>query len=255
MIIRYNQALVKQAPLAEHFTPLFWQQAGQQTGSAGGRNLAYFIASDNQLSPLPMVLRHYYRGGLVGKVNRDWFLRESMRTPTSGSLLAPPNSPGLQVTRSIAEFELLAWMYEQGLPVPQPIAAQVKFRWCLWYQADILIERLPADGDVFALLRQQPLPEAAWQQLGQAIAQMHQQGVYHSDLNCHNLLIALDPAGPRVWLIDFDKCERRAAGDWTQANLERLRRSFDKEKGLHQNFHFNEQNWQWLLDAYQAAAA
>lgn len=254
MIIRYNQDLVTQDPQAEHFILQFWQQAGQHTGSAGGRNLAYFIAADNKLSPLPMVLRHYYRGGLVGKVNRDWFLRESLRTPTSGYLVAPPQSPGLRAARSIAEFELLAWMHEQGLPVPRPIAAQLKFRCGLWYQADILIERLPADGDVFVLLKQQALPQQVWQQLGHAIAKMHQQGVYHSDLNCHNLLVALDSAGPRVWLIDFDKCERRAAGDWTQGNLERLRRSFDKEKGLHQNFHFNDENWQWLLDAYQAAA-
>ena len=277
MTIRYNQDLVKHRPLAEHFTAHFWQQVGQQSGTAGGRNLAYFIQTNNELSTLPMVLRHYYRGGLVGKVNRDWFLRQSFaRQSSNGSgvpeyLTAPVTSSALRSTRSFAEFELLAWMYEQGLPVPRPIAASITPRCGLWYQADILIERLPCDGDVFALLKREALSHELWHELGRTIASMHQHGVYHSDLNCHNLLVARgEPAthqgaamqttaaqrraghAARVWLIDFDKCERREAGEWTQANLARLRRSFDKEKSLHENFHFSDENWQWLMDGYRA---
>ncbi|MCC5878290.1 MAG: 3-deoxy-D-manno-octulosonic acid kinase [Idiomarina sp.] len=235
MTIRYNQALVKQQPQPEHFSPQFWQQAGQQSGSAGGRNLAYFIQADNQLSELPMVLRHYYRGGLVGKVNRDWFM-------------------ATQQPRNVAEYELLEWMHGQGLPVPRPIALLTTPKFGLCYQADILIERLPCDADMFTLLQQGPLASSMWQQIGQTIARMHQHGVYHSDLNCHNILLAVggeEAEADKVWLIDFDKCERRKPGEWSDQNLARLRRSLDKEKGLHQGFHFTQKNWQSLVQGYE----
>lgn len=237
--MRFDQALVTQQPQQQHFNVEFWQRLGQQHGHAGGRNLAYFIQAENALSPLPMVLRHYYRGGLVGKVNRDWFLHA-----------------GSKPARSIAEFELLQWMYQQGLPVPRPIAARVH-KVALWYRADILIERLPCDDDVFGRLKQAPLQEAVWFKIGQTIRQMHDHGVYHSDLNCHNILVR--EATQDVWLIDFDKCERRnkdqSAGEWQQSNLDRLRRSFDKESGLHQGFHFSDQDWQQLMQGYQTGKA
>ncbi|MCW8879823.1 MAG: hypothetical protein OQK51_22415, partial [Kangiellaceae bacterium] len=53
--------------------------------------------------------------------------------------------------------------------------------------------------------------------------------------------------------IDFDKCDHREVSDeWQQANLDRLHRSFTKELGLHQEFHFSDKNWQWLLKGYQS---
>jgi tRNA A-37 threonylcarbamoyl transferase component Bud32 len=86
-----------------------------------------------------------------------------------------------------------------------------------------------------------------WQQLGGVIARFHQQGVYHSDLNCHNIL--LDAKG-QFWLIDFDKCSLRAPGRWQQANLQRLLRSFNKEAGLTPGFSWQPEQWQWLLQGY-----
>ena len=230
----FDQELVKHAPRNEHFEVPYWQQLGQQQGSAGGRNLAYFIEPQNELSDLPMVLRHYYRGGLVGKVNRDWFMRSSAKA-----------------SRSFAEFELLQWMHQQGLPVPRPIAARTHTKLGLFYRADILIERLPCDDDVFGILKHTPLTQAMWYHIGATIAAMHAKGVYHSDLNCHNIVV--NRVAEKVWLIDFDKCERRAAGEWMEQNLQRLRRSFDKESGLHANFNFNDDAWNWLLEGYQSA--
>jgi 3-deoxy-D-manno-octulosonic acid kinase len=52
--------------------------------------------------------------------------------------------------------------------------------------------------------------------------------VCHADLNLHNLLL---DAQSRVYLIDFDRGTRRAAGAWKAANLARLRRSLDKVAG------------------------
>ncbi|RUO31840.1 3-deoxy-D-manno-octulosonic acid kinase [Aliidiomarina sedimenti] len=245
MSIVENKALLKAPAKTAHFEMTYWQQQGMLSGSAGGRNLAYFIAADNELSDLPMVLRHYYRGGMVGKVNRDWFLRTGAK-------------------RSVAEFELLDWMHGQGLPVPRPIAALVQSKG-LFYRADILIERLPCNSDLFAYLSQKPLSEAGWAQVGRAIGALHRQQVFHSDLNCHNILLA-DPAENdtevRVWLIDFDKCHRVTESkqqnttyneQWKSQNLQRLLRSLHKEQQRIEHFAFTETDWQALMSGYQQA--
>lgn len=231
--MKVNQALVKSAAKAEFFTPQYWQKKGQQTGSAGGRNLAYFVAANNELTELPMVLRHYYRGGLVGRFNKDWFL-------------------GLGATRADKEFDLLQWMHERDLPVPRPIACY-NTRVGPFYRSDILIEQLPCDADLCVLLQKQVVADSAWQAVGQAIAQMHALQVFHSDLNCHNIVLRVTDS--KVWLIDFDKCEQREGDAWKEENIARLRRSFDKEKGLHSTFNFSEDDWQKLLHGYQLGQA
>ena len=40
----------------------------------------------------------------------------------------------------------------------------------------------------------------------------------------------------KVWVIDFDKEPSAPPGNWQQANLERLLRSFNKESQLHTQF-------------------
>ena len=231
---KYSVDVAQCAPGHSHFEATYWQRLGQQEGSAGGRNLAYFIQAQNELCERPMVLRHYYRGGLVGKINRDWFMHSRSKAP-----------------RSFAEFDLLQWMHGAGLPVPRPIAARVRTKFGIWYRADILIERLPCDEDVFGILKSAPISRDAWHKIGATIANMHELGVYHSDLNCHNILIRQDDN--QIWLIDFDKCERREPGEWQVHNLQRLRRSFDKESALHQGFNFSDEAWGWLIDGYHRA--
>lgn len=232
-----NSELLNGPLRSEHFAPQYWQQRNAITGTAGGRNLAYFIEPDNELCRLPMVLRHYYRGGLVGKINQDSFLR-------------------FGTARSVAEFSLLRWMYQQGLPVPRPIAAQVK-RSGLSYQADILIEQLPCDSDLFGFLSEQALPQQAWRNIGEAVGALHAKHVFHSDLNCHNILVAQRGSDSvQVWLIDFDKCHRRqpskARPDWQQNNLARLRRSLQKEQKLQPGFAFDDNAWQAFLAGYES---
>ncbi len=194
-----------------YFHPGFWQQQGLITGQSKGRNTVWFIRQQNGKET---VLRHYYRGGLVGKLNKDKFWPE----------------PAAQ-SRAMAEFSLLWQMRLWGLPVPRPCAALYQ-KHGFSYSADILIERIPGTTDLAHLLQQRPLTNAEWQQLGALIASFHQHQVYHSDLNCHNIL--LDSQG-QFWLIDFDKCAIRTAADfpdqsWKTQNLQRLLRSLNKEK-------------------------
>lgn len=76
---------------------------------------------------------------------------------------------------------------------------------------------------------------------------MHDAGVCHTDLNCHNILL---DEHKTVWIIDFDKCYRLEGAEWQAKNLARLHRSFIKEQGK-RGILFNEDNWQWLLQGYQ----
>jgi 3-deoxy-D-manno-octulosonic acid kinase len=115
-------------------------------------------------------------------------------------------------------------LHEQGLPVPEPVAACANRHW-LWYRAAILIRRIP--GAV-------PLPEVSnlqdetlWGRVGEAIRRFHDAGLDHVDLNCDNILVA----GGDVYLIDLDRCRLRVRGDgsrWQRNNLDRLWRSVEK---------------------------
>ena len=214
----------------QHFQSQWWQQQRAVIGSSTGRNTAYFVKHGEH----KLVLRHYYRGGLVGKVLHDQFWLQ----PVAQS-------------RAMQEYQLLSWMREQGLAVPRPVAASYQ-RSGLIYRANLLIELIPDSKDLAAILQQRAITPSEWQAIGAAIAQMHQLGVYHSDLNCRNIM--LDAAG-KVWLIDFDKCSRRSPGEWTEQNLARLLRSFNKEKGKLAVFNWQEADWQSLQQGYQQPLA
>jgi 3-deoxy-D-manno-octulosonic-acid transferase len=218
-----------------YFQAEFWQQQGLVIGQSKGRNTVWFIRQQNGQEA---VLRHYYRGGLVGKLNKDKFWPE----------------PAAQ-SRAMAEFSLLWQMRLWGLPVPRPCAALYQ-KHGFSYSADILIERIPSTTDLAHLLQQRPLTAAEWQQLGAVIASFHQHQVYHSDLNCHNIL--LDNQG-QFWLIDFDKCAIRTAADyadqsWKTQNLQRLLRSLNKEQQQLPNFLWQPDQFAALELGYQQAA-
>lgn len=54
------------------------------------------------------------------------------------------------------------------------------------------------------------------ERVAKAIVQMHQFGVWHADLNAFNIMV--DDTG-KVWLLDFDKSERRFKGEFAENKL------------------------------------
>lgn len=212
----------------EYFSVPYWQNKQAITGQSKGRGITWFLRADERSD---WVLRHYWRGGLIGRYIQDRFF-----------------FTGLKNTRAFAEFNLLQHMVDDELPVPKPVAARIS-KGIFTYQADILIERIPDAEDLVQILKREPLSPAVWQQIGQVLAQFHQAGVYHADLNAHNIL--RDKQG-KIWLIDFDKGAMKHPGRWQAKNLARLLRSFQKELGLHQNFNWQMDDWQALLVAYQS---
>lgn len=209
------------------FTPPLDDSAALATGS--GRGQAHRVALDHGEG----VLRHYRRGGLMARLSSDRYLG---RSPLA--------------SRSMNEFTLLRRLRAWDLPVPAPVAAR-QVRGLIGHTADIVVAMIPQTRNVAQALSEGPLPATDWIALGSAIRQLHDRQVFHSDLNCHNLL--LDAQG-RAWIVDFDKCGVRPGETWKQENLERLHRSLRKEQGRRHPFHWDEARWDDLLKGYAGEA-
>ena len=210
--------------VAQSFSPSFWQEKNAVTGSAQGRGTTWFV----QTPTGSVALRHYCRGGLIGK----WIKETYFFT-------------GWEGTRSYKEFVLLRYLREKGVSVPRPIGARVVRQFFL-YKADLLIEKIEGASDLLDVLRSGPLTMRQYQQIGKLIRKLHDVGVCHSDLNIHNIM--LDDKG-EFWLIDFDKSGLRSGKGWKKANLERLHRSFRKEKKQCDIF-WREMDWHSILRGY-----
>lgn len=208
------------------FQPEYWQAQGKLTHTATGRGTVWFLDTPQGAA----VLRQYRRGGLIAKFNKFKFLAQPM-----------------EQTRAFKELALLETLQQFDLPTPTPIAGMVR-REGVFYQAWLLTKVIPKAQDLFEILQQHTLSMDTWRQIGHTIKRFHDRNVYHSDLNCHNIMLDQDK---KVWLIDFDKCAIKSnQGRWKKDNLERLHRSFEKELNKLNRFEFSTQAWQHLLDGY-----
>jgi 3-deoxy-D-manno-octulosonic acid kinase len=186
------------------FTSDYWRERGLIVGEAPGRGSSLFLQAT---STEQWVLRPYYRGGMAAKLSQKRYLWT-----------------GAERTRAFRELRLTATLFEQGLPVPRPVASCVT-RYGLTYEAALLTVRIPGARAFASLLSDDQADEALLRRVGAMIKCFHQAGLDHVDLNARNILI--DPSG-EPWLIDLDRCRLRAAGEWQKSNLARLERSTAK---------------------------
>ncbi|WP_395374835.1 3-deoxy-D-manno-octulosonic acid kinase [Marinicella sp. W31] len=229
--INHNQWVLLKRSLQEHidnqwFDKDYWLAQGRLLGANSGRGSAWTIKSEHG----KWVLRHYYRGGLFGKLIRDSYFWT-----------------GLNNTRSFQEFRILQVLKTKQLPAPQPIAAHV-IKKGLFYRTDLIMAHIPHEMTFAQMIHECIDDIACWQLIGQTIAQFHQQHIYHSDLNTHNILLNKDKA----YLIDFDKAQiMKKAGSWQNSNLDRLKRSIHKVSNLSCDTELKS-HWQALMDGYQS---
>ncbi|MFL0801704.1 MAG: 3-deoxy-D-manno-octulosonic acid kinase [Agarilytica sp.] len=230
-VIHYNRqffASLASPPTQSIFTSEHWQQLNAITGQAQGRGTTWFF----KLSGSEMALRHYFRGGLIGKLLTDHYAYT-----------------GLNNTRPFREFKLLKHIAALGLPTPQPVAVHVKKHLPLSYTGDIITKKIGNAADLVDLLSKRALTPEELHLVGSTIRRFHDHNIYHHDLNAHNIL--LDNQNT-AWLIDFDQGSiRNDNNTWKQHNLGRLKRSLEKEQGRLSAFHWNEQSWNQLIEAYR----
>jgi 3-deoxy-D-manno-octulosonic acid kinase len=177
------------------------------------------------------VLRHYRRGGLVARLMGDHYLWT-----------------GVDRTRPFTEFRLLGQIARLQLPGPTPVAARCR-RHGLFYTADLITRRIDGARTLAECLAAGRLDAALAGQVGDLIARFHVAGIWHADLNAHNVLVT-DRA---QYLIDFDRGrQREPAPWWQQSNLRRLRRSLVKlGADRHGGQGFDRAIWQPLLQGYR----
>lgn len=212
-------------PLPEWvFDPDALAQRELISGTSAGRNSAWFF----HLEGATLVLRHYWRGGIVARLSPDVYVWT-----------------GRDRTRPFREWRLLARLREQGLPVPMPVAARAR-RQAAGYRADLVTAAIPGATPLDERLRAESVDLTIWRHLGTVIRRFHAAGACHADLNVRNIL--LDPEDT-PWLIDWDQGRLRRPGSrWQQANLARLRRSLAKEPELDAAA---QDGWELLLAAYR----
>lgn len=217
--MRYDAQRIKEAG------PFLFDPGSDRLGAVpvaqGGRQAAWFVQGEFGQA----VLRRYRRGGLMARISADRYVWG-----------------GADRTRSFAEFELLRFMHDKGLPVPRPLAAGY-WRSGPTYRAAILVQRIAGVRPLASML-----DTGSPAVVAMAIFAMHEAGVWHADLNAYNILLDRQD---KAWLIDFDKSYRKVlSAERKHANLLRLRRSLVKVAGS-RGFQW----WEELARDYRLLAA
>ena len=209
------------------FQESYWRTAGKVFGEALGRGSVVFVRHGDDT----WVLRHYHRGGFVGRFIRDrYFWR------------------GVEQTRAFREWRLLSELRTRQLPVPPPVAARVRRRG-LGYTADIITEYLDNTRSLETVLNDGDAIPEQWELIGRTLRRFHDHGVDHADLNARNILV---DDNRQVFLVDFDRGKLRGLGSWRDENLRRLQRSLRKV-AMESGSAFDSRGWLALEAGYGPA--
>lgn len=225
-VILYDDSVLSHATVAL-FDPATWREAKSAPGLAGGRGNTLIVRHGDD----DWALRHYHRGGRIGRLLNDQFLWL-----------------GESRTRCFREWQLLAELVAAALPAPQPVAAHYRRRGLI-YTADLITRLLPGVEPFSVRLARAGADAEVWARVGSCVGRFHRAGVWHADLTAHNLQIN---GADEIFLLDFDRGARRAGRFWQSQNLRRLRRSLHKisRDGA---VDFSPRQWAWLLEGHAAA--
>lgn len=221
-IIIYADDLIKEIDSA-FFEMKTWLANDQTRLIDSGRGESIFF----KLNGKSLVLKHYFRGGIISNVVDDQYLWT-----------------GLNGARSIREFHLLNKLIKLGLPVPTPFAAKITKKG-ITYSADLITIEIEKSSTLSELIRFQEVNREIWTSIGECINIFHEKEIYHPDLNTNNILIDHDL---NVFLIDFDSSSRIGNNFLgPKRSLNRFYRSLKKTYTKHGK-EFSDNDWTTLIN-------
>jgi 3-deoxy-D-manno-octulosonic acid kinase len=180
------------------------------SAGAGIRQSGFALAVGDRLN---LFVRRSRRGGLMSWINRDVYF-------------------GTQ-TRPLRELMLAADAYQRGLPVAEPLGALIEPLAPAVYRGAMLTRTLNG-MTLWELVRTDDDPVVrthVLEQARRAIEQIHQGGLFHADMNLHNLFVTHSGESFAVVILDLDKARLYPGAlppQLRQRNLRRLARSARK---------------------------
>lgn len=143
---------------------------------------------------------------------------------------------------------MLHWLQARSLPAPTPVAACVVLHG-LTYQAQLITVAIPDSHTLARLLADGAITGALMRDVGRCVARFHREGIWHADLNAHNVLI---DGEQKVYLIDFDRGEQRDGDGWQRGNVDRFERSLHKLSRQAGRDGFEPDLWTAFVEGYRA---
>jgi len=184
------------------------------------------------------LIRAYYHGGALRKLTGRLFFTW------------PP--------RPFRELRITEELRRRGIPTVEVYGACVEPVWGPFYRGWLVTRELAEAQDLWAAFQSGMIREIGVSVCLRAVAKslraLHNQGVYHSDLNLRNILVRVEPDGVKGYIIDFDKAKLVLGSlppELVKRNLDRLLRSVRK---LDPNrAYFLPAYWDQLINFYHEA--
>lgn len=176
---------------------------------AGNRQSAYRLNLDG----LELFARRSRRGGMIASILSDVYMG-----------MAP---------RPLTELAVTIEAMRRGIPVADPMGAMVEWIAPMLYRGFFLTRAVPG-MTLWEFLKTDDDSTVRSHVLGQArtsIDTMHEKGLFHADLNLHNLLVTQVRESFTVIIIDLDKSrlfDAPVSPAMRRANAARLIRSARK---------------------------
>jgi 3-deoxy-D-manno-octulosonic acid kinase len=177
---------------------------------AGNRQSAYRI---NLGDGVELFARRGRRGGLIASILSDVYVG-----------IAP---------RPLTELAVTVEAVRRGIPVAEPMGAMIEWLSPVLYRG-FFLTRAVRGMTLWEFLKTDDDPTVRTHVLGQAraaIDTMHDKGLFHADLNLHNLLVTQARDSFSVVIIDLDKSrlfDAPLSAAMRRANAARLMRSARK---------------------------
>lgn len=134
-----------------------------------------------------VVVKHYFRGGLLYNVNRRTYLKTGR-------------------PRNVEEFETIGLVRSAGVTTPEPVAYAYRTKGYILYHAWLVSKEIPASLTFAKLCRRDPcLAERLLSEICGQVKLLIKNGIMHVDLHPGNVLV---DQGQRVYLIDFDRAKK-----------------------------------------------